>query len=117
MHFLATTIYGWNVTILQTDFTSFTLQWTRLDANVNHSAKFYLIEVRSIHGILLAMETVPGNATSTDIRRMTPFQGYRVVVFGVDETDQRYKSLESSVSTKKGKNSYLSFLFDIMESF
>ncbi|KAL9953476.1 hypothetical protein ACROYT_G040898 [Oculina patagonica] len=101
MSFLAIPVFGWNVTILQTDSTSFTLQWTSLDANVNHSAKFYIIEVKSNHGILLAMETVPGNSTFTDFKRLRPSTKYHVAVYGVDETGQPYKSLDSHVTTNE----------------
>ncbi len=104
MSFLAIPVFGWNVTILQTDSTSFTLQWTSLDANVNHSAKFYIIEVKSNHGILLAMETVPGNSTFTDFKRLRPSTKYHVAVYGVDETGQPYKSLDSHVTTNEGTN-------------
>ncbi len=95
-------VWGWNVTILNADSTSLTLQWTSLDANVNHGANFYIIEVKSMEGILLAMETVPGNTTSTDIKGLRPTTKYRLVVFGVDDSGQPYKSLESVVTTNKG---------------
>ncbi|KAL9953497.1 hypothetical protein ACROYT_G040920 [Oculina patagonica] len=94
-------VWGWNVTILNADSTSLTLQWTSLDANVNHGANFYIIEVKSMEGILLAMETVPGNTTSTDIKGLRPTTKYRLVVFGVDDSGQPYKSLESVVTTNK----------------
>ena len=104
MYSLAIPVYGWNVTILQANSSSFTLQWTRLDVNVNvnHSAKFYIIEIKSIQGILLTLETVPGNATSTEMKRLRPSTKYRAAVFGVDETGQPFKSMESIVTTSKG---------------
>jgi len=93
--------------ILNADSTSFILQWTGLDANVNIGAGFYLIEVKSAERILLAVETVPGNTTSTDIKGLSPSSTYRVVVFGVDETGQPYKSVESVVTTKTGMNTWV----------
>jgi len=99
-------VTGWNLTILNADSTSFILQWTGLDANVNHRAGFYLIEVKSAERILLAVETVPGNTSSTDIKGLSPSSTYRVVVFGVDETGQPYKSLESVVTTKTGMSTW-----------
>ena len=98
-------VAGWNLTILNADSTSLILQWTGLDATVNHRAEFYLIEVKSAEHILLAVETVPGNISSTDIKGLNPSSTYRVVIFGVDEMGQPYKSLESVVTTKKGMNS------------
>ena len=95
-------VLGWNVTILNAESTSLNLQWTRLDANVNHHARFYIIEVKSIGGVLLAMETVPGSATTTNIKGLKPSTKYRLVVFGVDDIGQPYKSEETVVTTTKG---------------
>lgn len=58
--------------------------------------------VKSLGGILLAAENVPGDATSTNINGLRPSTHYRVVVFGVAENGQPYKSLESVVATKEG---------------
>ncbi|KAJ7356091.1 hypothetical protein OS493_027018, partial [Desmophyllum pertusum] len=88
-------VSGWNVTLLNATFTSFTLQWTRIDTS------FYIIEVKSINGTLLGIETVPGNATTTNIKGMSPSTKYRVVVYGIDRIGQPYKSLESAFATKK----------------
>ena len=103
-------VAGWNLTILNADSTSFNLQWTGLDASVNHRAEFYLIEVKSAEGILLAMKTVPGNTSSTDIKGLSPSSTYCLVVFGVDETGQPYKSLERVVTTKKGMDTWVKCL-------
>ena len=103
-------VAGWNLTILNADSTSFDLQWTGLDASFNHRAEFYLIEVKSAEGILLAVKTVPGNTSSTDIKGLNPSSTYHLVVFGVDETGQPYKSSESVVTTKKGMNTWVKCL-------
>ena len=89
-------VSGWNVTILNAAYNNFTLQWTKLDKS------FYVIEVKSIKGTLLGIETVPGNVTTTNIKGMSPSTKYRVVIYGVDGIGQPYKSLESVVATDKG---------------
>ena len=94
--FLAILVSGWNVTVLNATYTSFALQWTKLDT------RFYIIEVKSIKGNLVAVEIVPGNATSTNIHGISPSSKYRVVVYGFDGIGQPYKTLESVVATKKG---------------
>ncbi len=104
-------VFGWNVTILQPYSANFTLQWTRLDAYVNHSAKFYIIEVKSAQGVLLTTEIVPGHAASAVVERLRPSTKYRVVVFGVDETGQPYKSLERGVRTNKGKTNCITCIY------
>jgi len=103
---LAILVAGWNLIIVNVDSTSFILQWTGLNANGNR-AGFYLIEVKSAEHILLAVETVPGNTSSTDIKGLSPSSTYLVVVFGVDESGQPYKSLESVVTTKSGMNTWV----------
>lgn len=50
------------------------------------------------------METVPGSDTSADVKGLKPSTKYRLVVFGVDNTGQPYKSVETVVTTSKGAN-------------
>ncbi|XP_078364332.1 uncharacterized protein LOC144648698 isoform X1 [Oculina patagonica] len=94
-------VSGWNVTIYDLTSFSFTLQWTMLNSINNHYAAFYIVEVKSIQGTILAVETVPGNATTTVIKGLIPSTKYRVGVFGVDSIGQPYKSLESVTTTSK----------------
>ncbi|KAL9986065.1 hypothetical protein ACROYT_G000134 [Oculina patagonica] len=94
-------VLGWNVTISNITSISFTLQWTKLNTVVNHSAKSYIVVVKSIQGTLLTIETVPGNATTTAINRLSPSSKYRVSVFGVDSIGRPFKSLESVTTTNK----------------
>lgn len=94
---------GWNVTIFNITSTSFTLQWTKLNTIVNQDAKFYLVEIKSIQGTILTLETVLGNATTKLMEGMRPSTKYRVGVFGIDGTGQPYKSLESVTTTNKGE--------------
>ena len=70
---------------------------------MNQYANFYLIEVKSVQGTVLTLETVPGNITSTIIKGLEPSSKYRVGVFGIDSVGQPYKSLESVITTKEGK--------------
>ena len=100
--FLALPVFGWNVTIFNLTSTSFTLQWTKLDTDNNHYAKFYIVVVRSIQGTIVAVEIVPGNVTTTIIKRLAPSTKYHVSVFGVDGIGQPHKSLESIIASKKG---------------
>jgi len=93
------TVSGWNVTIFNLAFTSFNLNWTGLHTFVNQSAKFYLVEIKSIQGTILAVETVPGNVTSTVIEGLSPSTKYRVGVYGVNSIGQPYKSLENTITT------------------
>ena len=103
--FLAIPVLGWNVTIFNLTATNFNLQWKKLYTVVNQYANFYIIEVKSIRGTVLTLENVPGNITSTVIKGLKPSSKYRVGVFGIDSTGQPYKSLESDITTKEGKNS------------
>ena len=95
-------VSGWNPTILNLTSSSFNLQWTKLYTVVHQHAKFYIIEVKSIQGTILDVETVPGNATSTVIKGLRPSTKYRVGVFGIDSVGQPYKSLETVTTTKEG---------------
>lgn len=101
--YLAIPVLGWDVTIFNLTSTSFTLQWAKLNTVSNQSAKFYLVEVKGIQGTIMTVEVVPGNATTTVIKRLSPSTNYRVSVIGVDSMGQPYKSLENVTNTKKGR--------------
>ena len=82
------------------------LHWSRLDKVVNRFAKFYLVEIKSFQGTILAVETVSGNVTSTSIKGLRPSTKYRVAVFGVDSIGQPYKSSEATITTTTGKRQW-----------
>ena len=101
--FIAIPVLGWNATILNVTSSYFNLQWTRLYTVVSQHANFYIIEVKSVQGTVLTLETVPGDTTSTVIKGLKPSSKYRVGVFGIGSTGQPYKSLESVTTTKEGR--------------
>lgn len=96
-------VSGWNVTIFNLSSTNMNLHWTRLDKVVKRFAKFYIVEIKSSQGTILAVETVSGNATSTSIKGLRPSTKYRVAVFGIDSIGQPYKSTETTITTTTGK--------------
>ena len=101
--FSALPLSGWNVTVLMSSYFGFSIQWSSLRTNVGQTARFYLILINSPAGNLLAVETVPGSATTKDITGLRPSTRYRIGVYGIDETGQAYKSSENLVSTPHGK--------------
>ncbi|CAH3182988.1 unnamed protein product [Porites lobata] len=90
---------GWNVTVLMSSYFGFSIQWSSLRTSVGRTARFYLILINSPAGNLLAVETVPGSATTKDITGLRPSTRYRIGVYGIDETGQAYKTSESLAST------------------
>ena len=101
--FSALSLSGWNATVLMSSYFGFSIQWSSLRTNIDRNARFYLILINSPAGNLLAVETVPGSATTEDITGLRPSTRYRIGVYGIDETGQAYKSSESLVSTTYGK--------------
>lgn len=93
---------GWNVTSWNAESTSLNIHWTKLRTKINREARFYLILTKNVEGVLLSIETVPGTTTTLDIKGLTPATKYRIHVYGIDDTGQSYKSLESLTSTRKG---------------
>ena len=101
--FSALPLSGWNATVLMSSYFGFSIQWSSLRTNIDGNARFYLILINSPAGNLLAVETVPGSATTEDITGLRPSTRYRIGVYGIDETGQAYKSSESLASTTYGK--------------
>ena len=100
---------GWNVTVLNPFGTGFTLQWTQLPANINRVARFYIILVKTIQGSILNVETVPESISILTINGQRPSTKYRVVVYGVDDAGELYKSEERFASTTASMNYELFF--------
>ena len=92
------------MTVLKSGFTGFTVQWTELRVNINRVATVYVILIKSTEEIITAVEIVRGTAKTVDIRGLKPSSKYRVSVYGVDDTGEPYKSLESLTSTTEGKD-------------
>ena len=102
---------GWNLTVLNPFGTGFTLQWTQLPANINRVARFYIILVKSTQGSILDVETLPESILTLTINGRRPSTKYRVVVYGVDDEGQLYKSEESLASTTESMNYELLYFF------
>ncbi|CAH3116615.1 unnamed protein product, partial [Porites lobata] len=90
---------GWNVTVLMSSHFGLSVQWSALRTNIDRTARFYLILIKSPAGNLLAEETVPGSTTTKVITGLRPSTRYRIGVYGIDETGQAYKTSESLAST------------------
>ena len=91
------------MTVLMSSHFGFSVQWSALRTNIDRTARFYLIFVKSPAGNLLAEETVPGSTTTKDITGLRPSTRYRIGVYGIDETGQAYKTSESLASTTEGR--------------
>jgi len=98
------------VTILNAASTSLTLQWTDLRSNINRVARFYIILIKSIQGLLLSTETVSGGTSTVTIRGLRPSTQYRIDVYGIDDDGQAYKSEENLTSTANGMVNVCSFI-------
>ena len=101
------------MTVLTSDSAGFTLQWTKLRANINRVATFYVIIIKRSEDTIVVMKVVPGKATTVDIGGLKPSSKYRLSVYGVDDTGQPYKSLESLTSTTEGKKTVHLYLFSL----
>ena len=99
---LAATVLEWNVTMSNPTATSVTLHWTKLSTDDNQYAEFYIVDVKSIEGIIFTVDIVYGNTTTTIIKGLRPSTEYHFSVFGVDGTGQPYKSIEVVATTDAG---------------
>ena len=91
------------MTVLMSSHFGLSVQWSALRTNIDRTARFYLILIKSPGGNLLAEETVPGSTTTKVITGLRPSTRYRIGVYGIDETGQAYKTSESLASTTEGR--------------
>ena len=85
---------------------SISIQWSNLTSLLNRKVLHYVILLNRTSVNVVAFEVTDGSKLSTEIGGLHYFTNYEVMVFGVDERGQPYKTLEVNATTRNSKNVY-----------
>ena len=94
---------GWRVTVANTTSSSISVQWTNLTSLVNRQARNFIVLLNSNNGSALANKVTHGNQLTTEIIGLEHSTNYTVILVGVDEQGQPYKSLAVNATTEESK--------------
>ena len=103
--FLAPLLPGWNLTISNETFSSFSVQWTNLIALLGSQVQHFIVLLKSSknnNGIMVH-KIVNGREDKTEMTGLLSSSQYTIEVIGIDKMGQPYRTLEVQARTLTGK--------------
>ena len=97
---------SWTVTVGNTTFSSISIQWTNLTSLVNRQARNYIVFLNRGNDRALANKVTDGNQLTTELTGLSHSTNYTVVVIGVDELGQPYRSMAVNATTQESKKTF-----------
>ena len=97
---------GWMVAVANTSSSSVSIQWTNLTSLVNRQARNYMIFLNKDNESALANKITYGNQLTTELTGLSHSTNYTVMVIGVDELGQPYRSMVVNVTTQESKEHF-----------
>ena len=105
-YFSAPLLPSWRVTVANTTSSSISIQWTNLTSLVNRRARTYIVFLNKDNESALANEITHGNHLTTEITGLSHSTNYTVMVIGVDELGQPYRSMAVNATTQESKETF-----------
>ena len=103
--FLAPVLPGWNLTISNETFSSFSVQWTNLTALLGSQVQHFIVLLKSSknNNGRMVHKIVNGREDKTEMTGLLSSSQYTIEVFGIDQMGQPYRTLEVHARTLTGK--------------
>ena len=103
--FLAPVLTGWNLTISNETFSSFSVQWTNLTALLGSQVQHFIVLRKSSknNNVIMVHKIVNGREDKTEMTGLLSSSQYTMEVFGIDLMGQPYRTLEVHARTLTGK--------------
>ena len=103
--FLAPVLPGWNLTISNETFSSFSVQWTNLTARLGSQVQHFIVLLKSSknNNSLVVHKVVNGREETTEMTGLFSSSQYTIEVFAIDKMGQPYRTLEVHARTLTGK--------------
>ena len=99
---------GWNLTISNETFSSFSVQWTNLAALLGSQVQHFIALLKSSknNNSIVVHKIVSGREEKTEMTGLLSSSQYTVEVFGIDKMGQPYKTLEVQARTLTGNTNF-----------
>ena len=110
--YLAQMIFGWNLTVENTTFSSILIRWTNLTNVLNRKVGHYVVFLNRRNNTVTLHQVVNGDQLTTEINGLTYSTNYSVEVVGVDTMGKPYKTpSEATMTANRKRETPLFFCF------
>ena len=106
-------LFGWNLTVENTIFSSILIRWTNLTNVLNRKVGHYVVFLNRRNNSVSLHQVVDGDQLTTEINGLTYSTNYTVEVVGIDAIGKPYKTPPEATMTanRKRRNATVLFLF------
>ena len=96
-------IFGWNLTVENTTFSSILIRWTNLTNVLNRKVGHYVVFLNRRNNTVTLHQVVNGDQLTTEVNGLTYSTNYSVEVVGVDTMGNPYKTPSEATMTANRK--------------
>ena len=104
--YLAQVLYGWNLTVVKTTFSSILIRWANLTSLLNLKVGQYVVFLNRRNNSVAFHQVVNGDQLTTEINGLTHLTNYTVEVVGIDTLRKPYKTPSEAIMTANRKSKY-----------
>ena len=104
--YLAQVLYGWNLTVVKTTFSSILIRWANLTSLLNRKVGQYVVFLNRRNNSVAFHQVVNGDQLTTEIKGLTHLTNYTVEVVGIDTLRKPYKTPSEAIMTANRKSKY-----------
>ena len=110
-------LFGWNLTLENTTFSSILIRWTNLTNVLNRKVRHYIVFLNRRNNSVTLHQIVSGDRSTTEINGLTHSTNYSVEVVGIDTMGKPYKTPSEATKTanRKRGNAFVFFFFYLCE--
>ena len=109
-------LFGWNLTVENTTFSSILIRWTNLTNVLNRKVGHYVVFLNRRNNSVSLHQVVDGDQLTTEINGLTYSTNYTVEVVGIDAMGKPYKTPQEATMTanRKRRNATVFFFFFLL---
>ena len=96
-------LFGWNLTVENTTFSSILIRWTNLTKVLNRKVGHYIVFLNRRNNTVTLHQVVNGDQLTTEINGLTYSTNYSVEVVGIDTMGKPYKTPSEATMTANRK--------------
>ena len=105
-------LFGWNLTVENTTFSSILIRWTNLTNVLNRKVGHYVVFLNRRNHSVSLHQVVDGDQLTTEINGLTYSTNYTVEVVGIDAMGKPYKTpSEATMTANRKRRNATVFLF------
>ena len=111
-------LFGWNLTVENTTFSSILIRWTNLTNVLNRKVGHYVVFLNRRNHSVSLHQVVDGDQLTTEINGLTYSTNYTVEVVGIDAMGKPYKTpSEATMTANRKRRNATVFLFFVLFCF